>query len=221
MKKQFIPLDGFVKKPINDLLSSSWDFYSLMNKRRTVREFSEESIPREIIENCIKCAGTAPSGANMQPWTFVVVENADIKNKIRLAAEKEEKAFYSGRAPQEWIDALSHLGTDESKPFLEKAPFLIVIFEKKYTVNDQTEKVKHYYTKESVGIATGLLISALHFCGLASLTHTPSPMNFLNKLLKRPENEKPYLILVVGYPAKDVEVPNIDRKKIEEIMKVI
>lgn len=221
MKKQFIPLPDYIRLSENDMLDRSSEFYNLMNKRRTIRKFSTDPIPIEIIENCIKSAGTAPSGANQQPWTFTVVKDYQVKNKIRVAAEIEEREFYSGRAPDEWIKALSHLGTDESKPFLEEAPYLIVIFEKKYSFDDKKKKIKHYYTKESVGIATGILITALHNCGLASLTHTPSPMNFLNKILNRPTNEKPYLILVVGYPAENVDVPNIQRKKLGEIIAVI
>ena len=221
MKKRFVPLKNYVKLETDKMLSLSTEFYSSINKRRSVRDFSEEPPPIEIIENCIKSAGTAPSGANMQPWTFVLVKDKEVKRKIRVAAENEEKEFYTNRAPEEWIEALSPLGTNQSKPFLETAPFLIVIFEKKYSINNQNKKIKHYYTKESVGIAAGILITALHNCGLVSLTHTPSPMNFLNKLLTRPDSEKPYLILVVGYPAKNVIVPNIQRKPLKDIMVIL
>ena len=188
-----------------------------MNKRRTVREFSSEPINKDIIENCIKAAGTAPSGANKQPWYFVIVSNPDLKKEIRIAAEKEEKSFYNEKAPQEWLHALEPFGTDENKPFLETAPYLIVIFEQKYKIDKDGNKEKNYYTSESVGIATGILITALHRVGIASLTHTPSPMKFLNKILDRPENEKPFLVLVVGYPANNVKVPDIKRKPISSI----
>ncbi len=195
----------------------SADFYNEMNRRRTVRQFSKKNVPVEVIKNCIKTAGTAPSGANMQPWHFVVISNNRIKKRIRIAAEEEEKQFYRKRAPQEWLNNLAKLGTDENKPFLETAPFLIAVFEKKFSVDENGNKIKHYYTSESTGLAVGLLITSIHKCGLASLTHTPSPMNFLNKILNRPKNERPYLILVVGYPAEDAEVPDIERKNLEEI----
>ena len=216
-KTDFISLPTRKKYSEEDMIKNTESFYNEMNRRRTVREFSSESIRREIIENCIKTAGTAPSGANKQPWYFVVVSDPEIKKEIRIAAEREEKSFYSEKAPKEWLNALEPFGTDENKPFLETAPYLIVIFEQKYKINENGEKEKHYYTSESVGIATGLLITALHQVGLATLTHTPSPMKFLNKILNRPDNEKPYLVLVVGYPAKDTKVPNIKRKTFFEI----
>ncbi|PJA99301.1 MAG: nitroreductase family protein, partial [Ignavibacteriales bacterium CG_4_9_14_3_um_filter_30_11] len=162
---------------------------------------------------------TAPSGANMQPWKFVVITNKSIKKEIRIGAEKEENIFYTKRASKEWLEALALLGTDEKKPFLEEAPCLIAIFSKKIDILPNGKKVKQYYSQESVGIATGFLITALHNAGLASLAHTPSPMRFLNKILNRPENEKPFLLLVVGYPSKDAEVPNINKKPLEEIAK--
>jgi len=217
MDKQFIPLPKYNASTEDEMLRQSSEFYAVMNSRRSVREFSSRPIPREIIEICIRTASTAPSGANKQPWHFVVVSNPEVKKQIRAAAEKEEYEFYHQKAPQEWLNDLAPLGTDEHKPFLEEAPYLIVIFEKKYGVTEDGKKEKYYYTSESVGIATGLLITAFHRIGLATLTHTPSPMKFLNKILNRPENEKPFLILVVGYPGKDAEVPDIKRKTLSEI----
>ena len=184
-------------------------------KRRSIREFSDEEIPLQVIKNCLKSANSAPSGANMQPWHFVVVSNREIKKEIRRKAEIEEEEFYSNKAPEEWLEVLEPLGTDANKEFLETAPYLIIIFEKKFERLSDGSKKKHYYTKESVGIATGFLISALHHAGLVSLTHTPSPMNFLNELCKRPSNEKPYLILVTGFPAKNVKVPDISKKDLD------
>jgi len=215
--------DSFIELPKRDRISEkemierSDLLFSEMDQRRTVREFSQKPIDKKIIENCIKIAGTAPSGANKQPWYFVVVSNPEIKKEIRIAAENEEKSFYNERAPQTWLKDLEPLGTDEHKPFLETAPYLIVIFEQKYKVDENGNKEKHYYTSESVGIATGMLITALHKVGLATLTHTPSPMRFLNKILNRPENEKPFLVLVVGYPTKNAKVPDIKRKTLSEI----
>lgn len=215
--ENFIPYNSYVEYSQEEMIKRSREFYEEVNRRRTIREFSDKPVPKEIIENCIKAAGTAPSGANMQPWRFVVIESPEIKKKIRIAAEEEEKEFYATRAPKEWLEALAPLGTDEHKPFLEIAPYLIVIFESKYEPLPDGRKVKQYYTKESVGIATGLLITALHHAGLVTLTHTPSPMNFLIDILDRPSNEKPYLILVSGYPAGDVKVPDIKRKELGEI----
>ena len=192
-------------------------FRDIMKRRRTVRDFSDEAVPDGVIEACIEAAGRAPSGANQQPWHFAVVRDSAVKARIREAAEAEEREFYGGRAPQEWLDALSHLGTDDQKPFLETAPALIVIFQQNQVENEEGETVKTYYPKESVGIATGFLISALHHAGLATLTHTPSPMNFLNEILGRPSNEKPFLLLVVGYPTDDCEVPVITKKSLEDI----
>ncbi|MBT4394920.1 MAG: nitroreductase family protein [Acidiferrobacteraceae bacterium] len=188
-----------------------------MNTRRTVRDFSHQSAPREVIEECIRTAGTAPSGANQQPWHFAVVADPAIKRQIRQAAEEEERAFYEHRAPDEWLDALSHLGTDADKPFLETAPYLIVVFALVHHVDAKGEKIKHYYPYESTGLATGMLITALHNVGLASLPHTPNPMKFLNQVLGRPSNERPFLILVTGYPAEDVQVPDIARRDLSEI----
>ena len=221
MTNKFISLPNQKILTEEEMVQYSAEFYSEMNQRRTVRDFSSKPIAKDIIENCIKTAGTAPSGANKQPWHFVVVSNSDLKKEIRIAAEKEEKSFYNEKAPQEWLHALEPFGTDENKPFLETAPYLIVIFEQKYKIDENGEKEKHYYTSESVGIATGLLVTALHRIGLATLTHTPSPMKFLNKILNRSDNEKPYLVLVVGYPAKKTKVPNIKRKLLSEIAEFI
>jgi iodotyrosine deiodinase len=193
------------------------EFLTCMSQRRTVRHFSDRPVPRELIETCIRVAGTAPSGANQQPWTFVAISSAKIKSQIRAAAEAEEKAFYAGRAGQDWLDALSHLGTDWEKPFLETAPWLIAIFAKRWGATPTGDKIKHYYVPESVGIATGFLITALHTAGLATLTHTPSPMGFLNKVCQRPDSEKATILMVVGYPAHDACVPDISRKQLEDI----
>ncbi|MDE3013367.1 MAG: nitroreductase family protein [Gemmatimonadota bacterium] len=194
------------------------EFLETMRRRRTVRDFSPRPVPREVIEDCLLAAGTAPNGANRQPWRFVVVGDPEIKAQIRKEAEVEEVAFYKGgKAPQEWLDALEHLGTDEHKPFLERAPWLIVVFAESYGRQEDGSKTKNYYVTESVGIATGMLITALHHAGLVTLTHTPSPMKFLNDLVGRPENERPFLILVVGYPDDDAMVPDITKKPIEEI----
>jgi len=218
-----MPLKKFIKykSPTNysdqEMIDKSFEFYEFIKKRRTIRDFSNKPVPREVIENCIKSAGTAPNGANLQPWQFVVVSDPKIKRTIRIAAEEEEKIFYKEKAPQEWLDALEPLGTNENKPFLETAPYLIVIFSKKVDILPDGRQVKQYYSLESVGIATGMLITAIHNAGLVSLTHTPSPMNFLNKILGRPSNEKPFLILVVGHPAKDAKVPDITKKSLERI----
>ena len=208
----FIPLPGFREYEQAEMLARSRRFLADASRRRTVRDFSDRPVPRELIEACIRTAGTAVSGANMQPWQFVAVQNGEIKREIRVAAEAEERAFYGGKAPQEWLDALAPLGTDANKPFLETAPWLIGIFQQRYGVLPDGRRVKHYYATESVGIATGLLIAAVHNAGLVSLTHTPSPMKFLNRILERPRNEQPFLLLVVGYPAKDATVPDIGKK---------
>jgi nitroreductase len=192
-------------------------FRDELRRRRTVREFSDRPVPKEIIEDCIAAAATAPNGANRQPWHFVVVTDPDVKSAIRAAAEEEEAEFYGGRAPDDWIEALRHLGTDERKPFLERAPYLIVVMAESYGVDPEGAKKKNYYVQESVGIATGMLIAAVHNAGLASLTHTPSPMGFLNEILGRPQNERPFLILVVGYPEADATVPEIQKKPLDEI----
>jgi nitroreductase len=213
----FLPLTSYREYPVDEMAQRAAAFYEDLRRRRTVREFSDRPVPREIIEHCLLAAGTAPNGANMQPWHFVAVSDPEVKRKIRIAAEEEEREFYSGRAPQEWLDALATLGTDEHKPFLETAPYLLAVFTQRYGVSPDGRQVKHYYATESVGIATGILITAVHNAGLVSLTHTPSPMKFLNTLLGRPENERPFLLLVVGYPAEDATVPDISKKALEEI----
>jgi iodotyrosine deiodinase len=200
-----------------EIVKRSASFYQEMRARRTVRDFSARDVPLEIIENCLLTAGTSVSGANLQPWHFAVVSSSDIKRRIRVAAEKEEKLFYDEKAPKEWLDALAPLGTDANKPFLETAPYLIAIFQQRFGETAEGEKVKHYYATESVGIATGVLITALHHAGLASLTHTPSPMAFLNDILERPRSERPFLLLVVGYPAEDAQVPDISKKRLNEV----
>jgi nitroreductase len=199
------------------MLVQSKTFNSELQKRRTIRDFSTKPVSLEIINQCLLAAGSSPSGANKQPWKFVVITDKMLKTKIRYAAELVEQEFYEGKAPEEWINALAPIGTNKHKPFLEEAPVLITIFEEKYCLLPNGEKSKNYYTRESVGIATGMLINAIHNCGLASLTHTPSPMGFLNKILDRPENERPFLILVVGYPKPNTQVPDIKRKALEEI----
>jgi len=216
-KKQSIPLDGYNILSEDEMLVRAAHFYKDINRRRTVRDFSDKRVDKKIIENCISAAGTAPSGANLQPWHFVAVSDPNLKREIRVAAEKEEYAFYHGRASDEWLKDLQPFETNEVKPFLQKAPWLIAIFEERYGLNKDGSKKKHYYVSESVGIATGILITAIHTAGLVSLTHTPSPMKFLNTLLKRPANEKPFLLLVVGYPADNVKVPDIKRKTLAEI----
>lgn len=218
---QFIPLNSFTTYPETEMLERAQNFYQEMKRRKTIREFSDKAVPQAVIETCLLTAGTAPSGANHQPWHFAVVSDPELKKKIRLEAEIEEREFYQHRAPQEWKDALAPLGTDEHKPFLETAPYLIAIFGQKATTMDDGSSVKNYYVPESVSIATGFLISALHHAGLATLTHTPSPMGFLNQLLNRPDNEKPYILLVVGYPAENCMVPNIRKKTLNEIASFI
>ena len=214
----FIPLETFQELPEEDMKHAAREFLKTMRRRRTVRDFSHRPVPREVIEDCLLAAGTAPNGANRQPWRFVVVGDPEIKAQIRKGAEVEEVAFYKGgKAPQEWLDALEHLGTDEHKPFLERAPWLIVVFAESYGRQEDGSRMKNYYVTESVGIATDMLITALHHAGLVTLTHTPSPMKFLNDLLGRPENERPFLILVAGYPDEDAMVPDITKKPIEEI----
>ncbi|MDC6447829.1 nitroreductase family protein [Alphaproteobacteria bacterium] len=202
----------FSIQTIDEMKKNSKKFYDTIRKRRSVRDFKKNNINFEIIKNAILAAGTAPNGANLQPWHFVIIKNKLIKKKIRIAAEQEEQDFYDNKAPKEWIDALKPLGTDKNKSFLEEAPYLIAIFEKKYSLQ-KTKRIKNYYVKESVGIATGILICCLHFSGLSMLTHTPSPMNFLNQILKRPNNEKPFVLLVVGKPKDDCVIPIFAEKK--------
>lgn len=213
----FVPLESYKELPQDEMKQKASEFYELVKRRRTVREFSSRAVPKEVIENCLLAAGTAPNGANKQPWHFVAVSDPDVKKKIRVEAEKEEHEFYNRRAPEDWLDDLRPLGTDENKPFLEEAPYLIGIFAQSYNLDEEGEKEKHYYVKESVGIATGILITALHNAGLATLTHTPSPMGFLNEIMGRPSHEKPFLLLVVGYPAEGVTVPDITKKSLDEI----
>jgi nitroreductase len=210
-----IPLDQYREYPVEEMRERLEEFYTDLNRRRTVREFSDRPVPRDIIETALQVANTAPSGANLQPWHFVVVSGAETKKKIRAAAEAEEREFYAHRASEEWLAALEPLGTDEHKPFLETAPYLIAVFLQKFGELPDGRKVKHYYPTESTGLATGLLIAALHRAGLATLTHTPSPMKFLNEILGRPKSERPFLLLVAGYPADDARVPDIQRKALD------
>ena len=214
---RYQPLDTFVEYPRDEMVRRARSFRREIAGRRTVRDFSDRPVPPEVIRECLRAAGTAPNGANHQPWHFAVVSDPEIKARIRVAAEIEEREFYRGGAPQEWLDALAALGTDEHKPFLETAPCLIAIFAERYQLFDDGRRVKNYYVQESVGIATGMLITGLHHAGLATLTHTPSPMGFLNEILGRPANERPFLILVVGYPAEDARVPRITKKPLEKI----
>jgi len=221
MDPKFIPLPERQDFSVLEMIRRSKEFYEVMRKRRTVRHFSEQSVPSQVIENCLRAAGTAPSGANLQPWHFVVVIDPEVKKRIREAAEEEELEFYKKRAPQEWLDMLAPLGTDHRKPFLETAPVLIAVFVQSYGLGPDGQKIKHYYASESVGLAAGLLITGLHVAGLATLTHTPSPMGFLNSILDRPQNERPFLLLVVGYPAEDALVPDINKKAYSEIVTIM
>ena len=211
-----ISLNQYKEYPLEEMRDRLAAFYADINRRRTVREFSDRPVLRDIIETALMAANTAPSGANLQPWHFVVVSGTETKRKIREAAEIEEREFYEHRASVEWLAALEPLGTDSDKPFLETAPYLIAVFLQKFGKLKDGRKVKHYYPVESTGIASGILITALHTAGLATLTHTPSPMKFLNELLDRPTSERPFLLLVVGYPADDAEVPDIKRKTLAE-----
>lgn len=212
----FIPYKA-MQFPEAEMLERSRDFYELLDKRRTVRDFSDKPVTKEVLENIIMAASTAPSGAHKQPWTFCVVADPKIKSEIRKAAEEEEYINYHGRMSDEWLEDLAPLGTDEHKPFLEIAPCLIVVFKKVYEIING-EKRKCYYVNESVGLACGMLLAAIHNAGLVSLTHTPSPMNFLQKILDRPENEKPFLLIPVGYPANEVRVPDLSRKAKDDII---
>ena len=207
----------FQEAPPEEMQKRSHDFLAMMARRRTVRDYSSRPVPREVIANAVRTAALAPSGANQQPWTFVCISDAATKARIRAKAEEEEKTFYSGGAGEEWLGALRHLGTDWEKPFLETAPWLIAIFGQRYGTGPEGEKVKHYYVPESVGIASGFLIAALHNAGLATLTHTPSPMGFLNTICGRPDSEKAYILLVAGYPVEDCQVPVITKKTLDEM----
>jgi nitroreductase len=218
MKPRFLPLTGYREYPPEEMAARAKAFADGMARRRTIRDFSDRPVPRAIIEDCLRAAGSAPSGANQQPWHFVAVSDPAVKRRIREAAEAEEREFYAHRAPPEWLEVLAPLGTDEHKPFLEVAPWLIAVFIRRFDRNPDGSKRKHYYTDESVGLATGLLLAAVHHAGLVSLTHTPSPMKFLNEILGRPKDlERPFLLLVVGHPAPGARVPDIVRKPLGEI----
>jgi nitroreductase len=211
------PLEGYPEVSPEEMRARARACCERMSRRRTVRDYSDRPVPRAVIEDCLRAAGSAPSGANLQPWHFVAVADPAVKRGIRLAAEAEEREFYQHRASEEWLEALAPLGTTAEKPFLETAPWLIGIFEQRWSYDADGAKVKHYYPKESVGIATGLLIAALHQAGLATLTHTPSPMKFLNRIMGRPPEERPFLLLVAGYPAAGARVPDISRKGLEDV----
>jgi iodotyrosine deiodinase len=216
-----IPAPEIESRSDEELLRQARQFYEAMQRRRTIRDFTDRPVPREVIEYCIRTAGTAPSGANLQPWHFVAVNESGIKHEIRVAAEAEEKEFYEHRAPAAWLEALAPLGTDSRKPFLEIAPWLIAVFVQPIRILPDGTRSPTYYAIESVGIATGLLVAALHSCGLAALTHTPSPMGFLNRILGRPSYEKPFVLLVVGHAAENAVVPDIARKPLGEIASFI
>ena len=217
IEPSFVALTTWREHPPDEMARRAREFCEELGCRRTVRMFSGRPVARAIIEDCLRAAGSAPSGANLQPWHFVVIGDSTIKQRIREAAEREEHEFYHDRAPKEWLEALAPLGTDEHKPYLEVAPWLIAVFGQRYGLSASGERFPNYYVQESVGIATGFLIAALHHAGLATLTHTPSPMGFLNRILGRPASEKPFLLLVVGYPAANAVVPNISKKSLAEI----
>ena len=214
---KLVPLSSYCEHSGEEIKGRAAAFYEDMRRRRSVRHFAPRPVPREAIEDCLRAAATAPSGANMQPWHFCIVSDPAVKRRIRKAAEEQERAFYSGRGPQEWLNALSPLGTSADKPFLETAPYLIVVFAQRYGLSADGERIKHYYVSRSVGIATGILVAAIHRAGLVSLTYTPSAMGFLSELLGRPANERPFLIVVVGHPASDAQVPDIAKKSLSEI----
>jgi len=220
-EKKMQPLIDYCNYPEAEMKKRSLDFYEQMRGRRTVRDFSDQPVDRHIIENCLRTASTAPSGANQQPWRFVAVSDPAVKKQIHKAAEKIEADFYSKDATKNWVNDLKHLGTGPNKPFLESAPFLIAIFSQLHGYSSTGEKKKHYYVSESVGIATGMLITALHHAGLVSLTYTPVNMRFLNKILERPSNEKPFMILVVGYPSENALVPLIQKKSLKDIAEFV
>ena len=222
MQKKFIddfPFLSYTKKTyeINEMEARCQHFFEWMNTRRTVRDFSDKPVPEVVIENIICSASTAPSGAHKQPWTFCIVKNSEIKKKIRIAAEEEERVSYEGRMSDEWLHDLEPIGTDWHKPFLEIAPYLIVVFKRSYELDNKNHKHQNYYVTESCGIACGFLLAAIHDAGLVALTHTPSPMNFLSEILNRPSNEKPFLLIPIGYPAEECRVPDLKRKSLEEI----
>ncbi|MDJ1159536.1 nitroreductase family protein [Chelatococcus sp. SYSU_G07232] len=207
----------FDERPVPEMIDRAGVFGALMRRCRTVRDYSDRPVPRAVIESAIRTAASAPSGANQQPWTFVAISDPTVKRRIRIAAEAEEREVNAGRAGEEWLAALSHLGTDWEKPFLETAPWLVAIFAQRWGVTPDGRRVKHYYMPESVGIASGFLIAALHNAGLATLTHTPAPMNFLNEICGRPDNETAVILLVVGYPAEGCQVPAIGEKGLDEV----
>jgi iodotyrosine deiodinase len=213
----YVPLDSYRRYSPEEMKRHAASFHAHMQRRRSVRSFSSDPVPRRVIEDCVLTAGSAPSGANRQPWHFVVVSDPAVKRQIREKAEKEEYEFYHGRAGKQWLEALSGLGTGYEKPFLEEAPYLIVVFEEKWAVLEDGRKEKNYYVNESVGIATGFLIAAIHNAGMVGLPYTPSRMGFLRKILGRGENERPFLVLVVGYPGEGVKVPKLERKALKEI----
>ena len=224
MEKEMKVIEGFehvkyshVHYPPEEMVSRSQQFYDWMETRRSVRDFSDKPVPKEVIENIIKSASTAPSGAHKQPWTFCVVSNAELKKQIRKAAEEEEYESYTKRMSETWLDDLKPMATNHQKPFLETAPYLIIVFKRAFEFDEDGSKHQNYYVNESVGLACGFLISAIHDAGLVTLTHTPSPMGFLHKILERPENERPFLLLPVGYEADEVYVPNNRRKSLEEV----
>ncbi len=212
----FEPLTSYMEYPPDEMQQRSSEFASAMNRRRTTRQFSDREVSRAVIENCIVAAGTAPSGAHQQPWHFVVISDPDIKRRVREAAEVAEREFYA-TAPEDWLAALAPLGTDADKPYLEQAPYLIAVFAERYGVNEDGSRRTHYYVNESVGIASGFLLAALHNAGLVALTHTPSPMGFLREVLERPENEKPVMLIVTGYPDDAARVPKLERKPLSAI----
>ena len=214
---EFIPLPPLPQYDEDQRIQRARELYDRLRLRRTTREFSDRPVPRQVIEHCVMAAGTAPSGANMQPWHFCIVQDPAIKRQIRIQAEEEEREFYTTRATPEWLNDLAPLGTDSNKPFLEIAPALIVVFAQAWRMSDDSKPRKNYYVSESVGIATGFLIQALHDCGLATLTHTPSPMKFLNAILGRPQNERPYVVLVTGHPSENARVPDIGKLPLNKI----
>ena len=215
--KNFINLPHVANYSDETILEKSIAFNKMIQRRRTVRDFSNRPVEKTVIEQCILAAASAPSGAHMQPWHFAAISNPEIKARLKIAAEIEEKEFYDHRASPEWLKALEPLGTDTNKPFLETAPWLIAVFLERYGINEEGNRFKHYYSPESVGISCGMLLTALHNCGLTTLTHTPSPMGFLKEILKRPDNERAYMLIVCGHPAKDAKIPNLKRKNLPEV----
>ena len=218
IESDFKKWSDYRRMPVPEMQETARHLHEELSRRRSVREFSSEPVPREVIESCLRTAATAPSGANRQPWHFVVIENPEVKKQIRAAAEQEERAFYGGRAPEEWLWALRPFATTPEKPFLETAPVLIAVFAQSHRTEADQSRSRNYYINESVGLATGFLVSCLHLSGLACLVHTPSPMGFLNQILDRPKGERAFLLLIVGYPAEDVKVPTLSRRPFAEIV---